>query len=140
MGTKTIKKITCRSGLYLDAISIQFTDGSSTPWHGGDGGVEQSFELVDGQCAFPLESTSLICGLLGEDITQALVYSTDSLITKIKFITSKGEAARHGPRRGLIACLQDVSPSTSEPRGIFPMYGNAVARLWRDLRGPMARP
>jgi hypothetical protein len=36
--------------------------------------------------------SDLICGLLGEDITQALVCSTDSLITKIKFITSKGES------------------------------------------------
>jgi hypothetical protein len=36
--------------------------------------------------------SQLICGLLGEDITQALVCSTDSVITKIKFITSKGES------------------------------------------------
>jgi hypothetical protein len=54
VGAKIIKKITCRSGWYIDGISVQFTDGSSTPWHGGNGGVEQSFDLVDGEVMFLL--------------------------------------------------------------------------------------
>ena len=88
MGAKTIKKITCRSGWYLDGITIQFTDGSSTPWHEGYDGVE----LLNGEYInFPRNLLRLISEFLGEDITQVLVCSTDSLITKIKFITSKGK-------------------------------------------------
>jgi hypothetical protein len=46
---KKIKKIECRSGWYLDGIRVHFTDGSSTPWRGGNGGNLREFVLLEGE-------------------------------------------------------------------------------------------
>jgi hypothetical protein len=48
---KKIQKIVCRSESTLDGIQLCFTDGSSTPWRGGNGENVKEFVLVEGQDA-----------------------------------------------------------------------------------------
>jgi hypothetical protein len=87
---KDIKKIECRSGWYLDGIRVHFTDGSSTPWRGGNGGNLGEFELLEGGPILYFADSQLIHTSLGEDISQVVVTHNNSLILGIQFITSKG--------------------------------------------------
>lgn len=47
---KKIKKVRVRSGEWVDGFALDYTDGTSTPWPGGNGGVAQEFALADGAC------------------------------------------------------------------------------------------
>jgi pyruvate/2-oxoglutarate dehydrogenase complex dihydrolipoamide acyltransferase (E2) component len=43
-----IQRVDVRSGSVLDALKVQCTDGSSSPWYGGSGGAEGSYENTSG--------------------------------------------------------------------------------------------
>ncbi|KAK7054740.1 hypothetical protein VNI00_003203 [Paramarasmius palmivorus] len=73
---KVIKQINVRCSSVIDAISLDFTDGSSTGWHGGTGGSQHSFTLNQ-----------------GEDIITILVTADNSTISALQFITSQGRSS-----------------------------------------------
>jgi hypothetical protein len=73
---KVIRRVRIRSGWYIDGISLEFTDGKSTGWHGGYGGNSSTFSLEK-----------------GEDFSSIRVAATSDHITGLQFITSKGRYA-----------------------------------------------
>lgn len=71
--TKYIQKIRFSTGDVVDGLAIDYTDGTSTEWHGGQGGHASEFELSN-----------------GEDITQIQVCFDNQLIRGLQFTTSDG--------------------------------------------------
>ena len=77
---KVIRKVIVRSGAIVDGLCFEYTNGERTPWYGGQGGVQQEFELQD-----------------KEDIIQVLICSDNSVVQKLSFITSNGRVHPYGP-------------------------------------------
>ncbi|KAI0339042.1 hypothetical protein BDW22DRAFT_1487136 [Trametopsis cervina] len=73
--SKVICQLRINSGVWVDGLALDFTDGSSTSWHGGPGGAQQSF---------PLNS--------GEDFTHVFVTADGNIITALQLVTSKGRS------------------------------------------------
>lgn len=71
--TKYIQKIRFSTGDVVDGLAIDYTDGTSTEWHGGQGGHASEFELSN-----------------GEDITQIQVCFDNQFIRGLQFTTSNG--------------------------------------------------
>ena len=71
---KVIRQLRIRSGGWIDGLALDFTDGTSTPWHGGQGGTYQTFTLQS-----------------GEDFTWIRVTANEKYITGLCFGTSKGD-------------------------------------------------
>lgn len=70
---KVVRQLRIRSGGWIDGLALDFTDGTSTPWHGGQGGNYHTFTLES-----------------GEDFTHIRVTANDTYITGLQFGTSKG--------------------------------------------------
>lgn len=103
---KKIKSISLRSGDVLDGISLGFTDGSSTPWRGGQGGVASQFILADGETIAIDSQFTLLTHTLDEDITQVAVSHSGTQIQRLKFITSNGRS--HIRKAGVYAHLSTL--------------------------------
>ncbi|KAI0804725.1 hypothetical protein BC629DRAFT_1283112 [Irpex lacteus] len=81
---KVVRQVCVRSGARIDGLALDFTDGTSTAWHGGQGG---------NYSAYALES--------GEDFTHIRVTADENYILGLQFITSKGrESPWYGSRSG----------------------------------------
>ncbi len=78
----------------MDGFAVDFTDGSSTPWRGGQGGVPLEFTLDEGgipSAYLFLHTNDIIClGEIGEDITGILISYDDQQIRRMRFISSNG--------------------------------------------------
>lgn len=72
--SKVIHKVQVRVRDVVEGISLEFTDGSATPWRGGKTGTLQEFVLHD-----------------GEDITRVSICSDGTVIQKLSFHTSFGQ-------------------------------------------------
>ncbi|KAJ7450632.1 hypothetical protein FB451DRAFT_1052192 [Mycena latifolia] len=113
---KFIRKVKVRSGTIVDGLCFEFTDGTSTPWRGGQGGVPQEFLLQD-----------------KEDITQILVCSNGTVIQKLSFITSNG---RQSIWFGIDGQRPDVwefqGKALAGFSGATGQYLNGVQALWSE--------
>lgn len=73
INTKYIQKIRFSTGDVVDGLAVDYTDGTSTEWHGSQGGHASEFELSN-----------------GEDITQIQVCFDNQFIRGLQFTTSDG--------------------------------------------------
>ncbi|KAF8215431.1 hypothetical protein K438DRAFT_1955410 [Mycena galopus ATCC 62051] len=120
---KIICKVIVRSGSIVDGLQFQFSDGTLTPWRGGQGGVRQEFALQD-----------------KEDITQILVCSNGTVIQKLSFITSKG---RQSIWFGIDGQHPDVwefeGKALAGFSGATGQYVNGLQALWSERQSTMPR-
>ena len=71
---KAIRKIHIKADQVINGISLEYDDGTTTPWHGSQTEEEHHFTLHK-----------------GEDITQIYVSFNDKHVQGLQFITSKGK-------------------------------------------------
>ncbi|KAJ7203355.1 hypothetical protein GGX14DRAFT_369556 [Mycena pura] len=113
---KVIRKVIVRSGAIVDGLCFEYTNGERTPWYGGQGGVQQGFELQD-----------------KEDITQVLICSNNSVVQKLSFITSNGrQSIWFGIDGQRPAVWEFGGKALAGFSGTTGQYLNGVQALWSD--------
>ncbi|KAJ8079111.1 hypothetical protein PM082_013398 [Marasmius tenuissimus] len=122
---KIIKRVNIRSSDHIDALSLDFTDGSSSGWHGdGDGGnATDSFTLNT-----------------GEDITHTLIARDGSDVSALQFITSKGrESEWYGCKTGqVITCWQLHGYAPDGFLGASRQFVHGLMPFWSERFSPAA--
>ncbi|KAF8647330.1 hypothetical protein AX16_006792 [Volvariella volvacea WC 439] len=117
---RVIKRVNIRCGYLIDAISLDFTDGSSTGWHGGSNGSQHSFSLSD-----------------GEDITDVLVTTDGNFISALQFITSKGRNSDwFGRKTGQVISWQMGGRALGGFLGAEGLYINGLMPFWSERFSP----
>ena len=83
---KHIAKVYIRHGYFIDAIRLEFTDGSLTPWHGANGGSETEFALQN-----------------NEHIVGVQYISDGRVVQKLRFRTSTGKKPSCEPNVSILS-------------------------------------
>ncbi|KAK7444519.1 hypothetical protein VKT23_015197 [Stygiomarasmius scandens] len=113
---RVIRQINIRSGSLIDAISLDFTDGTTTGWHGGSGGSQFSFSLSE-----------------GEDITHILVTTDSSSVSALQFTTSKGRQSDwFGWRTGQTISWQSDGRALGGFMGATGQYVHGLMPFWSE--------
>ncbi|KAL0572736.1 hypothetical protein V5O48_009236 [Marasmius crinis-equi] len=117
---RVIKQVNIRSGDLIDAISLDFTDGSTSGCHGGGGGVARSFALSS-----------------GEDITHVLVTTDGNNISALQFITSKGrDSVWYGRRTGQVISWELDGRALGGFLGAAGPYIHGLMPFWSERFSP----
>ncbi|MBI5256544.1 MAG: hypothetical protein HY855_08600 [Burkholderiales bacterium] len=107
---RTITELRVRAGAFVDAIQLVYSDGSTSPWHGGRGGTLHTMVLA------PDERIVVIGGKYGDFI--------DSLYVR----TSKGRSQVFGGRGGK-AVFHYAAPPGMWLHGVWGLAGRHVQAL-----------
>lgn len=115
---KTIKKIKIRCGDIIDGLGLEFTDGTSTPWRGGQGGAYYEFVLLE-----------------GEDIIQMNVCSVDRHVSRMKFLTSTGRSSPHyGNHGGTPEVWSYEGNALAGFAGASDNFLNGIMAIWSERK------
>ncbi|KAI0683166.1 hypothetical protein BC835DRAFT_1296841 [Cytidiella melzeri] len=113
---KVIRQLRIRSGARIDGLALDFTDGTSTSWHGGQGGSYHTFGL----------STN-------EDFTHIRVAADGNWILGLQFITSKGrESPWYGSRSGSIFSWELDGRALAGFMGSTTQYMSGLMPFWSE--------
>ncbi|KIO28093.1 hypothetical protein M407DRAFT_231350 [Tulasnella calospora MUT 4182] len=116
--SKRIKKIKIRCGDIIDGIGLEFSDGSSTPWRGGQGGGYHEFVLFD-----------------GEDIVQMNVCSFNRQVSKMKFLTSTGRSSPYyGNHGGTAEVWSYEGNALAGFAGASDNFLNGIMAMWSERK------
>ncbi|KAK7694432.1 hypothetical protein QCA50_001618 [Cerrena zonata] len=117
---KVIRQLRIQCGEYIDGLALDFTDGSSTEWHGGRGGNHYTYTL-DG----------------GEDFISIRVMADKSYVNGLQFITSKGrESMWYGSRSGVSSNWELDGRALAGFMGSTGRYINGLMPFWSERYSP----
>ncbi|KAK7054714.1 hypothetical protein VNI00_003177 [Paramarasmius palmivorus] len=111
-----IKRINLRCGSLIDAVFLDFSDGSMSGWRGGNGGNQCSFSLSE-----------------GEDIIHVLVTTDGMSISGLQFITSKGrESDWFGNKTGQVFSWELDGRALAGFMGAEGQYIHGLMPFWSE--------
>ncbi|KAK7695518.1 hypothetical protein QCA50_000154 [Cerrena zonata] len=117
---KVIHQLRIQCGECIDGLALDFTDGSSTEWHGGWGGDHYTY-MLDG----------------GEDFISIRIMVDKNYINGLQFITSKGcESMWYGSRSGVSSNWELDSRALAGFMGSTGQYINGLMPFWSECYSP----
>ncbi|KAI0804811.1 hypothetical protein BC629DRAFT_1210925 [Irpex lacteus] len=117
---KVVRQLRVRSGARIDGLALDFTDGTSTAWHGGQGGNYSTYTLES-----------------GEDFTHIRVTADENYILGLQFITSKGrESPWYGSRSGTSSGWELDGRALAGFMGSTDRYVCGLMPFWSERYSP----
>ncbi|KAI0086012.1 hypothetical protein BDY19DRAFT_374074 [Irpex rosettiformis] len=117
---KVVRRLQIRSGARIDGLALDFTDGTSTSWHGGQGGSYNTYALET-----------------GEDFTSIRVCADETYINGLQFITSKGrESPWYGSRSGTSSSWELDGRALAGFMGSTTLFMNGLMPFWSERYSP----